>query len=142
MPSNFSWGSSPSLRLCLVVINKPCTNGMALEGKKNNSAELSEMLLLVTLLQTEAKPTEATAGCPWVPPPCHMNYWQGQHPWLALQFAPRSKFSLFPVHVHPALQPGLSAPTLLLWFPRNGSYCHSNEPCENLADEGPSGFSN
>lgn len=54
---------APSRWLCLVVIKKPCTNGMTLEGKKNNSTELPKMLLLATLLQTEAKPNEATAGC-------------------------------------------------------------------------------
>lgn len=46
-----------------------------------------------------------------------MKNWQGWHPYLALQAVLKSKFSLLPVHIHPAWQPGLSVTALLPMSP-------------------------
>lgn len=81
---------------------------MTLEGKKNNSTELLKMLLLATLLQTEAKPNEAAAGClgyhPLVTP---------QHELLA-RTAPQVGTPVCPqIEVLPV--PSACAPSLATW---------------------------
>lgn len=83
----------------------------------------------------------AVLGYHLLAPPRH-ELWTRTTPHLALWFVLKSKFSPFPVHVHPALQPGLSVPILLVCVPQNVRCCHSSDPCSGsrLAEEGPSGL--